>query len=232
MRIRILCALAALFLLNACGPSVNPALQRRVVESFNAVATVSYDATAAYVKPIPYAVGQFVVTGTTSGEDRSITRTALVGKEGDAWIMETNSISFTTETMMQMAVRGLEKVQETQNPDDLDIVWIKIKDEDGKIQTIDGVTLSMVKGTYSKALTGLVVKFEAEMNMATVRVPAGTFNGCTKATAKVETFFGDYESDTYLHPKVPLNGMVKSISKDNDAVTELIEFGSNAKSSF
>lgn len=232
MRIRVPAALMGLLFLGACAASVNPALQTRVVEWFNKKSSSSYDATTAFVRPMPYAVGQYVVAGNTSGEDRTITRTALVGREGDAWIMETTSLSFSAETMMQMAVRGLEKAQETLNPDDIDIVWIKLKDEDGKVQTIDGMTLSMVKGTYSKVLSGLIVKFDAEPSTATVRVPAGTFNGCTKATSRVESFFGDYESETYLHPKVPLNGMVRAVSKDSDMVTELIEFGTNAKPSF
>lgn len=232
MRTRVLAAFAGLLFIVGCGASVNPVLQTRVVEWFNKNSSTSYDASAAFTRSIPYAVGQYVVVGNTSGEDRTITRTALVGKDGDAWIMETTTLSPSTETMMQMAVRGLEKVQETLNPDDLDILWIKMRDDDGEVTTIDGMTLSMVKGTYSKVLSGLIVKFDAEPSTATVRVPAGTFNGCTKATARVESFFGDYESETYLHPRVPLNGIVRAVAKDGDTVTELIEFGTNAKPSF
>jgi hypothetical protein len=232
MRIRVLGALAALLLLGACGASVDPALQRRVVEGFNKTSSSSYDASTAFVKPMPFAVGQYVVHGTTKGDERSIVRTALVGREGDAWIMESTTLNEEGETMMQMAVSGMEKVNETLNTDELEIKWMRMRDKDGKVEKIDGMALSIMKGAYSKMLTGLAMKFEADMAMVTVRVPAGMFNGCTKATTKVETFFGDFESETSLHPKVPLSGMVRSVSKDNDAVTELLDFGTNAKASF
>ncbi|MBR9974888.1 MAG: hypothetical protein KFF77_04860 [Bacteroidetes bacterium] len=225
-------ALAALLLLSACAASVDPAMQRRVAEWFGKSSSANYDATTAFTKPMPYAVGQYVVHGHTDGDDHMVVRTALVGRDGDAWIMETSSLTPSGETMMQMAVVGMEKVQESMNPDDLDIKWIKMRDSDGKVQTIDGPTLSLVKGSYSKALTGIAINYNDQHGTASVRVPAGTFNGCTKAKSKVETFFGDYESEAFAHPSVPLNGVVRSVSLDNDAVTELIEFGTNAKPSF
>ena len=225
-------ALGALLLLNACAASVDPAMQRRVADWFGKSSSATYDATSAFMKPMPFAVGQYVVHGNSNGEDRSVMRTALVGRDGAAWIMETSSLTPSGENIMQMAVTGMEKVQETMNPDDLDIKWIKMRGDDGKVQTIAGPTLSIVKGSYSKALTGIVIKYDAQLGTGSVRVPAGTFNGCTKANSKVETFFGDYESEAFAHPSVPLNGVVRSVSKDNGAVTELLEFGTNAKPSF
>ncbi|MFZ1731177.1 MAG: hypothetical protein WBQ23_00135 [Bacteroidota bacterium] len=232
MSTRILGILTALLLLSACGASVNPILQNRIAGSFNKKSTTAYDAGGMFEKPMPFAVGQYLVLGTTDGDNHMIHRTALVGKDGDAWIMETTSLTPSEETMTQMAVSGMEKVQQTLNTDDLDIKWIKLRDKDGKVQTLDGMTLSLVKGSYSKALTGIAMQFSPELGMATVGVPAGTFNGCTKAISKVETFFGDYESESYLHPKVPLSGLVRSVSKDNGAVTELLDFGTDAKPSF
>lgn len=232
MRIQILSVLTAAMLLSACGASVNPVLQRRVVESFNKSSSTVYDASSAYTKPMPYAVGQYVTHGTTDGDKRMIVRTALVGRDGETWIMETSTLSESSETMMQMAVSGMEKVGESMDIDDLDIKWIRLRNEDGEVQKIDGMALSMMKGSYSKMLTGIAMQFTAELSTATVRVPAGTFNGCTKAISKVETFFGDYEAEAQLHPKVPLNGLVRSVSKDDGTTTELLDFGTNAKAGF
>jgi hypothetical protein len=234
MRVRIFVVFVLSLLITGCGASVNPVMQKRVVEWFGKSSSQSFDASGAYVKVMPYAVGQYVVHGMTDGEDHSVVRTAIVGKDGGAWIIESSSLTPSGESIMQMAVSGMEKMQESMNPDDLDIKWIKMKSgEDEEIQKIDGMALSLSKGAYSKALTGIAVKFSNTGGSAAVRVPAGTFNGCTKATAKVETFIKDFESDGYYHPSVPLNGLVRSVSKDNDAVTELIEFGlSGAKPSF
>lgn len=232
MTIRILSVFTALLFLSACGASVNPALQNRIAGFMNKSSSATYDGGAVFEKPMPYAVGQYVIMGTTDGDEHSIHRTALVGKDGEAWIMETTNLTSSEETMMQMAISGMQKVQQSMDVDDLEIKWIKIKDDEGNIQVLDGMALTLVKSSYSKMLTGIAMDFTAEMGMAVVRVPAGTFNGCTKGNSKVETFFGDYESEVYLHPKVPLNGVVRSVSKDNDAVMELIEFGTNAKSNF
>ena len=232
MRMRIPALLAVLLFLGGCAASVDPAMQARVTEWFGKQSSATYDASSAFLKPMAFAVGQYVVHGHTDGEDRSVVRTALVGKDGDAWIMELKSLSPSGESMMQFAVTGMQLAQESMNPDDLDIKWIKLRNEDGEVQTLDGPALSIMKGSYSKALTGIVIKYDAQLGTASVRVPAGTFNGCTKANSKVETFFGDYEAEAFAHPKVPLNGVVRSVSKDNGAVTELLEFGTDAKPSF
>ena len=160
MRIRVPAALMGLLFLGACAASVNPALQTRVVEWFNKKSSSSYDATTAFVRPMPYAVGQYVVAGNTSGEDRTITRTALVGREGDAWIMETTSLSFSAETMMQMAVRGLEKAQETLNPDDIDIVWIKLKDDLSRLNRPELANKVMVGPAREDFVTKISSKLE------------------------------------------------------------------------
>jgi hypothetical protein len=232
MRTVSLIALAVI--LTACGASVNPVLQKRVVNWFGKSSSQSYDADGAFSSVIPYAVGQYVVHGVKDGEDRSVIRTSIVGKDGDAWIIESASLTASGETIMQMAVSGLEQVQKSMNPEDMDVKWVKMKaGEDEEVQKIDGMVLSMSKSMYAKGLTGLVVNFDKTGGTAAVRVPAGTFNGCTRATAKVETWIKDFESEGYYHPSVPLNGMVRSVSTDDDTVTELIEFGlSGAKRSF
>ncbi len=234
MRLRSATVIALAVVLTACGASVNPVMQKRVVDWFGKSSSQSYDASGAFTAVMPYAVGQYVVHGVTDGEDRSVIRTAIVGKEGNAWIIESASLTASGETTMQMAVSGLEQVQKSMNPDDMDVKWVKMKaGEDEEVQKIDGMVLSMSKSMYAKGLTGLVVNFEKSGGTAVTRVPAGTFNGCTRATAKVETWIKDFESEGYYHPSVPLNGMVRSVSTDDDTVTELIEFGlSGAKRSF
>ncbi|MCB2206323.1 hypothetical protein KQI65_16385 [bacterium] len=234
MRVRNISLMLVVLLLTACGASVNPMLQKRVGEWFGKRSSKVYDASGQYTKVMPYAVGQYVVHGVTDGNERSIIRTAIVGKEGDAWIIETSSLSPTGETIMQMAVTGLEQVQSTMNTDLIDVKWVKMKaGDDEEVQKIDGIALSVGKSAYAKGLSGLAVNFEKTGGTAAVSVPAGTFNGCTKITAKTETWIKDFESEGYYHTSVPLNGMVRSKSLDDDTVTELIEFGlSGAKASF
>lgn len=226
MRIRTYTAMALFLVFTACAASVDPVLQKRVGEWFAKTSSATYDAGGPFLKVMPYAVGQYVVYGITDGEEKSVYRTAIVGREGDAWVVEMSTLSPTGQTTMQMAVTGLTNVQESMDPDQMDLKWIKMKSGDGEVQKIDGMVLGMMKGTYKKALTGLIVNFQPETgSSAAVRVPAGTFNGCTKATAMVETSMGDFESVGYWHPSVPMNGMVRSTSEEDNTTMELLEFG-------
>ena len=233
-RLRTLSILALAVVFAGCGASVNPVMQKRVVEWFGKTSSQSYDASGAFTQVMPYAVGQYVVHGVTDGDDRADLRTAIVGKEDGYWIVETSSLTPSGENIMQMAVSGMEEAQKNMDPDAIDLKWIKMKSPDSdEIQKIDGMVLSMSKSAYRKGLTGLVIKMDGGSGTAAVRVPAGTFNGCTKVKSRVETFIADYESEGYHHPSVPLNGMVRSVSLDDGTTTDLLEFGtSGAKRSF
>jgi hypothetical protein len=66
-----------------------------------------------------------------------------------------------------------------------------------------------------------------------VHVSAGNFNGSTKTSSEVSFLGKKYISDIWLHPSVPINGMVKSVNKNEDMKIELLDFGlSGAKRSF
>lgn len=225
MSIRVYSAIAAVVFLSACAASIDPALQQRVGEWFTKSSSEVYDASGTFEKVMPYAVGQYVVYGITDDDGRSVYRTAVVGREGDAWIVEMSTLSPTGETTMQVAATGLDQVQQSMDPDQMDLKWIKMKSGDGEVQKIDGMVLGMMKGTYKKALTGLVINIQPEGGSAAVRVPAGTFNGATKASAEVETTLKDFTTVGYWHPSVPLNGMVRSTSEEDNSTMELIEFG-------
>lgn len=227
MSIRVYIVLAAVVFLSACAASIDPVLQKRVGDWFAKSSSEVYEASGIFEKVMPYAVGQYVVYGITDEDGRSVYRTAVVGREDDAWIIEMSTLSPTGETTMQVAVTGLEDVQNSMDPEQMDLKWIKMKSGDNDVQRIDGMVLGMMKGTYRKALTGLVINIQPQGGTALVRVSAGTFNGATKASAQVETTFGDYSSVGYWHPSVPLNGMVKSMSEEDNSTMELIEFGTS-----
>jgi len=225
MSIRVYSAIVAVLVLSACAASIDPVLQKRVGDWFAKSSSEIYDASGTFQQVMPYAVGQYVVYGITDEDGRSVYRTAVVDQRNSAWIVEMSMLSPTGETTMQVAVTGLEQVQESMDPDQMDLKWIKMKSGDDEVQKIDGMVLGMMKGTYKKALTGLVINIQPQGGTAAVRVPAGTFNGATKASAEVETTFGDFTSVGYWHPSVPLNGMVKSTSEEDNSTMELIEFG-------
>lgn len=220
-----------LLLVGACGASINPALQQKIDGFFSKGSSQSYGAKA-FTKAKPYAVGQYTVVGVTADGKRMISRLAIVGQEQGGWILEVQSLSASNESVTQMLVKGMEKVNETGNIDDVDIVWVKTKTDDGEVHAVDGPVLAITKGMYRKSMLGFSFSVSQPSDGGAVSVAAGRFAGTTKIHSEGTVFGSRYEADGWFHSEVPINGMVKSVATDGSTVQELIEFGSNAKRSF
>lgn len=236
--IRFVCMLGIAMILNACGtltaPEPNPALVGQIDSYFSNAKDNTYKASGLFTKPMPYSVGQYVVSGMTSSTERSVSKTAIVGKEQGGWILETHSLTPTAESISQMLIVGLETVAANGSLDEIDIVWVKIKSNDQPVQKLDGVMLSVVEGFIQSSITDLVVRTQASaVDGGTMKTLAGTFKGTTKTRGEVSFLGKKYTSDSWLHPAVPINGMVKSITVEEDQTIELLDFGrSGAKRSF
>jgi len=175
---------------------------------------------------MPYAVGQYVILGTTdSSGNRTISRTMIAGKADGGWVIESGTLNSAEETAVQLCVRGLEKAATSGNAESVEIVWIKIKNEKGAIQRVDGPVLAMMRSLYKNNLSSLNVKATAYVNGGTISVPAGTFAATNRVEAEA-TFLGKtYRSTVWHHSAVPINGMVKSVSDDGKNQTVLLGFG-------
>ncbi len=231
MKRNFLVFLVSIFLAS-CGASKDPALVNRLQSWANASSSKAYNAEHAF-KPVPYATGQYVVQLYSDGEERTISKTAIVGQDSNGWILELYSLSESNESTMQMLVRGMEQAHTSGSVDDVEIVWVKMKQKDQDVQTIEGPVLALTRGLYRDMLGGMTVKMVAGSEGGAVTVPAGTFNGTSRMVSEM-TFLGkSYSAEGWFHPAVPINGCVKSISKENNSVMSLIEFGmSGAKPSF
>ena len=223
--------ITVLVLAAACS-STNPVLERKVLEWHSKSDSKVIDGKGMFSKPMPIAVGQYTVFRLIDGDDRSVVRNAVVGKEGGGWIFETFSLTPSSESTTQMLLTGIEQTGETLDQDKLDILWVKVKTDDGEVQKIEGPALSIMKGTYKKLLSGVFLKFNKDEGIAAIKVPAGTFNDCTKAITEFEFLLWSNTVEAY-YPVVPLNGLVRSVSLDDDSIMELVEYGlSGAKPAF
>lgn len=225
--------LVALFLVS-CGPSVNPQLKARIEPFFAKESGTSFGVSKKFFSPVPLAVGQYVVYGIIDEDGtRSISKTSIVGRESGGWIYESYSLSETQEGIVQMLVRGIEKVRKSGNLDDIELVWVKIKQEDGQVQKIEGPVLAMAKSLYKKNLSNLDITVSRFVDGGTVKVPAGSFAKTNKVKSEVTMWGKKYKSTGWYHYAVPVTGMVKSVSDDGDSTMVLLDFGKRgAKSSF
>lgn len=181
-----------------------------------------------FTKPKPWAPGQYIVTATLDdGEIESVVKTTIVRREAGGWVYE----AVTTEddgksTGMQMLVKGMETAVSKNDASKIKVIWIKMLQKDGTVQKIEGDAIMFYNAILQSTWNSLLVSGTTTSGGA-VKVPAGNFAGTSKIHTAVKVLFVTVEGDSYLHPDVPINGVIKTVS--DNAVTELIDFGFNGK---
>jgi hypothetical protein len=218
--------LACMFLV-ACGPSVNPQLVKKV-DGYFTTEGKNYGAAKKFMAPMPLAVGQYVVMGVTEDKTkRSITRIAIVGREKGGWIFEYYNLSGSQEGIMQMCVTGMENVAKSGDMSAVDILWVKMKDKNGQVQTIEGPAIMMMKSYYKKTLENTNVKVTVYTDGGVIKVPAGAFAATNVIKTESKIMGKTYKATGWHHSSVPINGLVKSVSDDGEYVMELLQFGTS-----
>lgn len=194
----------------------------------------SFPAGKNFSKPGKWSAGQYVVVGTTvKKKPDSVTRTLIVAKEGDGWIIESNSIDKKgKKTASQMLIKGYDAAIESADLTKIKVEWMKMKNEDGEIQTIEGDQMAIFNMFAKKVYESLIINIASFTDGGAVSVPAGNFAGTNLYTSKTKILGMTIESDGWYNTAVPVNGMVKSMTKDGKTLMELLEFGTDGKSEF
>ncbi len=189
----------------------------------------SYPAGPQFKKPMPWLAGQYVVVGTTTnGVHKSVSKTILVRQEQGGWVIETSTLSGNgEEKVTQMLITGFDQAMATGDTSGLDLVWIKTLKKDGGVTTTQGAQLGFMKGLYKSAYENLVTQASSAADGGSVAVPAGSFAGTSTIKTTMKVMISTIEMQTWLHPAVPINGMVKSMTTDGKTVVELLSFGTN-----
>lgn len=175
-------------------------------------------------KPMPWAVGQWILYRKKEGGVEDLLKYSIVGKEGDAYWLEMSSINRYGQHVIQQLVSLL-------NPAGPSYVRVR------RIRALDG------KGRIAAMSVPVGSIWEDPIPMPThrvnlggaqdVRVPVGTFRGAIKASGEIGFLTRTSEGSAWYHSKVPISGMVKSVSKDRESVVEPVGFGlREAKPSF
>jgi hypothetical protein len=168
-----------------------------------------------------------VYRNSDKGQVKGVIKMALVGKEGDAWIYEFVSYTDKEVVVIQEAVKGLDEMVQTGNADKGQILWIKMKDKSGKIQTLDGAMLGMAGNSYKSMITANTARAASTItDGGIVNVPAGTFTSTWKAETQVSQGRGSENGTAWISTQVPLWRLIKAQGKSGQ-VLELVDFGSS-----
>jgi hypothetical protein len=186
-------------------------------------ATYSYEP---FTEVRPLEVGQWIMYGQTDDDgDRVIVKYSVVGKSSSTWTLETMIMNEDDIMIMQYEVKGMDQARSTGDVDAIEFVSIKMKTgEDEDVLTIDGFVLSMAKAAYKDGMRSWFHQTSNYQQAEAINVPAGSFAGTTKATSTITIFNDTVNATTWLHPAVPIHGMVKSLTDEGDS-SILLDFG-------
>ncbi|MGI5864476.1 MAG: hypothetical protein ACOX6T_20835 [Myxococcales bacterium] len=211
----------------ACAPSINPQMQQ-ATDALLASAKAGHDLAAptAY-EPMPWEVGQWVLVKVTDAKQQpSIQRISVVGSEGEALWVETETQDYFHRTVSKVLYAKMPRT-----PQEAVDAMLKMvsKTDDQQPQEFDFTRndpgTQMTKGLMKSFAQGVVVAAVNANEVEDATVPAGTFRGCAKVTAKVALGPVSKETTSWFHPAVPINGNVKGVSKDGEWTFELLDFG-------
>ncbi len=170
-----------------------------------------------------WAVYRTVENGQTTG----VLKLAVISQKGDTWIYEFVSYTDKESTVLQEAVKGLDSVVRTGDSNQGQIVWVKVKDKDGNVQTIDGAMLTMAGAGYKSMLTANVGYFAGTVVAGgPVMVPAGAFSSSWKTTSSGSAGRNSDAGTAWVSTVVPLWHLIK-VANPKGRVMELVDFGTS-----
>jgi hypothetical protein len=182
-------------------------------------------------KLMPFAEGQYVVTGTTiNGKHSSVSRTLIVKKEKNSWITETTTIDENVaEESAQHLILGHEELIQSGDTTKFRLVWMKTKDENGKITAVEGKRAKKYSDFLEKGMADRAHNLSNAVEGGPIEVPAGNFGGSLYSSKKItqENELG-FLDEAWRNVAVPIDGIVKrKITNDTGETTtyELLSFG-------
>ncbi len=229
--------IAALSLVVAagCGPTVNSKMQAATIALLNKpVASHSVGAVKGF-KPMPWAVGQwaiYVMRDIQRGRP-SVMKIGVVGQEsnGALWV-EIDTQDYFHHTISKTLYAKMPRTAEEAADAVLKVIT---KTDDQAPQTMDFTSnepgVAMMKSLMKSTMQGVYAPAVETASFENVNVPAGSFAGCTKATAKVSFGPVKAESTGWFHPGVPINATVKSEATDGSWMMELLDYGTSGATS-
>jgi hypothetical protein len=176
----------------------------------------------------PFKVGQWTKYRVTTDKNEvfEITYKIVAEEDGAQWLEIVRGAA-DAGTVMQLLIA----VKNRSDPGSLDLRAAKIRMPNGHVREIRGKMLEPTAEGYKKTLADIFVPNLAGATQEDVTVPAGTFHGCYKRQQKVEGSRASSEQTVWIHPSIPISGLVRSEDNSDHTRTELVVYGqSGAKS--
>jgi len=212
----------------ACGPSIDKAARADIDQRIAALAHTGQTFPAPTVfLPKPLAVGQWTQHKLVNdkGEPALVTY-KIVGEDGGAFWLEIANESYYGKTVTKILLFPGDRM----NPNTMEVRAVKMKDKKGQVTEVEGPTIQLMKSLWQSSINMLAVSWQG-LPQESMPVIAGTFTSCFKA--RTDAGWGSWHavSTTWMHPTVPISGLVKSAGIDHPTTMDLVGFGETGASS-
>lgn len=217
-------ASAALLSLGGCGPSINAASKADIDRQIAALQAPSASIPAPAAgdfSPMPFAAGQWSKFKIVNDKgEPSFYTYKILGEEAGAFWVEVAMDGYQGKTLQKMLVYFGSRT----DPKDLEIRAVITKDVKGNTNELPREMMPMMQNLYKSAVTSLVLSWQG-LPQESASTPAGTFQGCYKTRSKAQWGPWKSEADSWSHPAVPINGLVKSRGVDKKFDMDLVAYG-------
>lgn len=151
----------------------------------------------------------------------------VVAEEGGAYWLEIVRGAADAGTVMQLLIN----VTSRTDPSSLEIRAARIRMPNNQIRELRDEMLKPTAEGYKRALSDIFAPSLTGAEQEDVTVPAATFRGAYKRIQKIETAKANSEQTVWLHPAVPISGVVKSEEIGKPNRTELLTWGATGAKS-
>jgi hypothetical protein len=212
----------------ACGPSIDKAAKADIDQRISALAHTgqTFPPPTSFV-PKPMVVGQWTQHKLVNdkGEPALVTY-KIVGEDSGAFWVEVANENYYGKTVTKLLLFPGDRM----NPNTMEVRAVKLKDKKGRVTEIAGPMLSLTKSMWQSAINMLAVSWQG-LPQESMPVIAGTFTACFKA--RTDATWGAWHavSTTWMHPSVPISGLVKSSGIDHPTTMDLVGFGETGATS-
>lgn len=217
-------AASALLSLVGCGPSINAASKADIDRQIAALQAPSASVPAPAAgdfRPMPLAAGQWAKFKIVNDEgEPSFYTYKILGEEAGAFWVEVAMDSYQGKHLQKMLVFFGSRT----DPKELEIRAVITKDINGTVNEFPREMMPMLQNLYKSVVASLILSWQG-LPQESASAPAGTFNGCYQTRSKAQWGPWKSESDSWSHPAVPINGLVKSKGVDKQFDMDLVAYG-------
>ena len=178
--------------------------------------------------PPALAVGQWAEYRLTGSNKRpGFVSYKIVGQQGEAFWVETTLTTYTGKQETRMLI----EFGDRSDPASFKVHAVQMRNNDKLLDYPPG-TMKLMQALWKPILSSFVIDWTASAPREDVNASAGVFGGCFKR--RMDISVGPYQqhSDVWMHPAVPINGIVRSQSiGKNPSLTELVAFGTEGATS-